>query len=206
MTSCQCPGRGKESEMLRCVGLSTGPLSEAKSSCQKSITFPPLQTQWLSCCQFWFHLTTALPEPSLTHLRVHKVKTGLCRGAVGWSSTLVIVLIPWCKLPHGAPDWGQIYFSSLSVVTFSPSFSLMVSCSSLVQVCSLSTFDTLWSHLVVQRLDQNTRLIDWLIDRLIMAHDHTASLWEPVDQIRVSLSDVQIHLALLYNLLFCVSG
>lgn len=48
--------------------------------------------------------------------------------------------------------------------------------------------------------------IDWLIDRLIMAHDHTASLWEPVDQIRVSLSDVQIHLALLYNLLFCVSG
>lgn len=166
MTSCQCPGRGKESEMLRCVGLSTGPLSEAKSSCQKNITFPPLQAQWLSCCQFWFHLTTALPEPSLTHLRVHKVKTGLCRGAVGWSSTLVIVLIPWCKLPHGAPDWGQIYFSSLSVVTFSPSFSLMVSCSSLVQVCSLSTFDTLWSHLVVQRLDQNTRLIDWSIDWL----------------------------------------
>lgn len=51
-----------------------------------------------------------------------------------------------------------------------------------------------------------TRTLDWLIDWLIMAHDHTASLWEPVDQIRVSLSDVQIHLALLYNLLFCVSG
>lgn len=135
--------------------------------------FPPLQTQWLSCCQFWFHLTTALPEPSLTHLRVHRFKTGLCRGAVGWSSTLVIVLIPWCKLPHGAPDWGQIYFSSLSVVTFSPSFSLMVSCSSLVQVCSLSTFDTLWSHLVVQRLDQNTRLIDWLIDYGTRSHSQS---------------------------------
>lgn len=51
-------------------------------------------------------------------------------------------------------------------------------------------------------------LIDWLIDHGTWAHSQSvrARIQVDVDQMRISLSDMQIHLALLYNLLFCVSG
>lgn len=92
--------------------------------------------------------------------------------SVPWSCGLILHL---GDRPHPmmqAPTWSSRLRTNL-FFTFSPSFSLMVSCSSLVQVCSLSTFDTLWSHLVVQRLDQNTRLIDWLIDYGTRSHSQS---------------------------------